>query len=226
MGKAANMAFDRNLVLVGDSCDLVGVALEHTAAEMGVGLNVVKAANFDSVLDCLSEISDISLCLIDVDLQGFRGSSDIDRIKEYDRDILVAIMSNPESGINVRPAVEADAAGWILKSMKTQAIVCAMQLMLSGERFWPEELFANPERHWAESYNLTQREQDILKGISEGLPNKLIAHKLGIKEVTVRVHASKLYRKLGVHTRTQAALLADKMGHSDKFVFNAGRSAA
>ena len=222
MGKAAKLAFDRNFVLVGDSSDLVSVALEHTAVEMNIALSVVKAVNFDSVLDSVSEISDIGLCLIDVDLPGFGGFADIGRINEYDPDIPVSIMSTLESGMSVHPAMEAGAAGWILKSMRTQAIVCAIQLMLSGEHFWPEDLFAIGERHWAESLNLTRREQDILKGISEGLPNKLIAHELGISEVTVRVHASKLYSKLGVHTRTQAALLAEKAGYAGKFGFSTG----
>lgn len=54
--------------------------------------------------------------------------------------------------------------------------------------------------------NLTARESEVLAQIAQGHANKIIAHKLGMAEGTVKVHVKHALRKLGVHSRTQAAL--------------------
>jgi len=56
--------------------------------------------------------------------------------------------------------------------------------------------------------DFTARERDVLRCLSQGTPNKLIAYELDLKESTVKVHVRNILKKLGVHSRTQAALHA------------------
>jgi two-component system nitrate/nitrite response regulator NarL len=55
---------------------------------------------------------------------------------------------------------------------------------------------------------LSQREQEILRWLMEGAPNKVIARKLNVAEATVKVHIKAILRKIGAHNRTQAAMWA------------------
>ena len=62
--------------------------------------------------------------------------------------------------------------------------------------------------------NLTTRELDVLYLLGEGLPNKVIALRLGIAEKTVKAHVTHIFEALGVTDRTQAALWVDRHGLS------------
>jgi DNA-binding NarL/FixJ family response regulator len=59
---------------------------------------------------------------------------------------------------------------------------------------------------------LTSRELDVLVLLADGLPNKVIARRLGIAEKTVKAHVTQIFQALGVTDRTQAALWADRQG--------------
>jgi DNA-binding NarL/FixJ family response regulator len=69
----------------------------------------------------------------------------------------------------------------------------------------PLTLTARAERERAEP---SEREREVLLCVAEGLPNKLIARKLGISEKTVKAHLTRVFRQIGVTDRTQAALWA------------------
>jgi RNA polymerase sigma factor (sigma-70 family) len=55
---------------------------------------------------------------------------------------------------------------------------------------------------------LSEREREVLQCVAEGLPNKLIARRLGISEKTVKTHLTRIFQQIGVTDRTQAALWA------------------
>ena len=57
---------------------------------------------------------------------------------------------------------------------------------------------------------LTDREEEVLRLVTEGLPNKIIARRLGISERTVKAHLTHIFQRLGVSDRTQAALWATR----------------
>ena len=59
---------------------------------------------------------------------------------------------------------------------------------------------------------MTEREREVLVLVGAGLPNKLIARRLEISEKTVKTHLTSVYRRIGVHSRTEAALWAQQRG--------------
>ena len=69
---------------------------------------------------------------------------------------------------------------------------------------------ARPSQELAE--DLTPREHEVLQLLAEGLPNKAIARKLGISEHTVKFHINAILGKLGAGSRTEAVVLATRLG--------------
>ena len=77
----------------------------------------------------------------------------------------------------------------------------------------PDETLSAGIDHQSEvapDHGFTSRETDVLKLLGKGMQNKLIAHELGLKESTVKVHIRHIMKKLRVHSRTQAALFAQR----------------
>jgi DNA-binding NarL/FixJ family response regulator len=87
-------------------------------------------------------------------------------------------------------------------------MVAAIRLMVGGETFLPFAALP-PDIDSAEgSFGLTRRETEVLRGICGGKSNKEIARDHDLQEVTVKLHAKTLSRKLGAKNRTHAAMIA------------------
>lgn len=99
--------------------------------------------------------------------------------------------------------------GYLPRSMSASAIVCAVQLMMRGERFVPSITIDSTPRTSGEarlvSPALSPRQNEILAMVATGASNKHIARALSVEEVTVKSHVKAIFRKLGVHSRTEAA---------------------
>jgi two-component system, NarL family, response regulator LiaR len=116
------------------------------------------------------------------------------------------------------PAIEAGAAGYLLKDAEPQEVVRAIRAAHAGEALLDPSVAARLVAAIAQPAGeqprerLTPREQEVLALIARGMPNKLIARELGIAEKTVKTHVGHLLAKLGVADRTQAALYAVRAG--------------
>src|SRR5690606_18906424 len=91
--------------------------------------------------------------------------------------------------------------GWLPKSMPGEALINALNLVLSGERFVPADLMLAQQ-----ATPLTPREQAVAALVARGLSDKEIAEQLTLQVGTVKVHVKSLLRKFGAANRTQFAL--------------------
>ncbi len=118
------------------------------------------------------------------------------------------------------PAIEAGAAGYLLKDAAPLELARAIRAAHAGEAVIDPTVAARLVRALSErtapqadrSSALTKRELEVLALIGQGRSNKRIAFELGISEKTVKAHVGHLLAKLGVSDRTQAALLAVRQG--------------
>ena len=106
--------------------------------------------------------------------------------------------------------LSAGAAGVLPASLSGAAITAVIQLVLAGQRFAPVEFLLAESAETAEGPDellsgLSSREGEVARMIALGLPNKEIACRLGLQEITIKVYASSVFRKLGVRNRTAAA---------------------
>ena len=118
----------------------------------------------------------------------------------------------------VYPAIEAGASGYLLKTSTAHEIANAIRKTYNGERVLEPEVttkmmehLSNRNRHVLHE-ELTNREQEILLLIAQGMSNQEIADELFITLKTVKTHVSNILAKLEVEDRTQAAIYAFKHG--------------
>jgi DNA-binding NarL/FixJ family response regulator len=115
----------------------------------------------------------------------------------------------------VQEVIRSGARGYLPKTAGADQLIPTVDLILAGCTCVPAEMLpatnapdATPP--WLAA--LTPRESDILRSVGRGLSNKEIARKLGLAEVTIKLHLSAIFRKMTVRSRTEAAVLAVKAG--------------
>lgn len=122
----------------------------------------------------------------------------------------VALYGGPGSGGEAMRCLNLGYAGYLPRTMPAAAMICAIRLMLRGERFVPAvTVDAEPPAPQGAAPRrtpiLSPRQSEILSLVATGASNKHIARALRVEEVTVKSHVKAIFRKLGVHTRTEAA---------------------
>lgn len=121
-----------------------------------------------------------------------------------------ALYGGPGSGGEAMRCLNLGYAGYMPRTMSAAAMICAIRLMLRGERFVPSvtvdaEAPVPQEAAPRRAPVLSPRQSEILSLVATGASNKHIARALRVEEVTVKSHVKAIFRKLGVHTRTEAA---------------------
>ncbi|MCR6631719.1 MAG: response regulator transcription factor [Magnetospirillum sp.] len=182
-------------------------------------LEVVEASDFIQALSAARAEGDVDVALVDLNMPGMDGFSGIEALKRSSPNLHLVVVSASEQPSDVRRALDAGAHGYISKSSPSAAMLEAIRLVLSGETFISPGLEV-PDGHGtmgggdaeAIRQSLTPRQRDVLAMLRQGKSNKEIARDLDLAEITVKLHVTAILRALGVENRTQAAILAAKIG--------------
>jgi DNA-binding NarL/FixJ family response regulator len=129
--------------------------------------------------------------------------------------ISVVVLTSFAGRQEIIEALDAGASGYLLKDAEPQELLGGVRAAARGDaplapRAAREVLSARSEERPDDG--LSPREQEVLQLVAEGLPNKLIAHRLSISEKTVKAHLTRIFQQIGVTDRTQAALWAQRHG--------------
>jgi DNA-binding NarL/FixJ family response regulator len=114
--------------------------------------------------------------------------------------------------------VQAGAEGYLLKHSEPEVILAGIrEVVAGGSPLDPKaaRVLLTNRRSPGPDTKLTDREQEVLEMVGDGLPSKMIARRLGISERTVKSHLTNIYQRLGVTDRTQAALWAQRQRRPD-----------
>jgi DNA-binding NarL/FixJ family response regulator len=156
--------------------------------------------------------------LMDLEMAPPDGITATREIRARYCDVEVVILTSFGEEARVHAALEAGAAGYLLKDAEADEVAAAIRAAHRGElqldpaiarRLLPRR-DAAPDGDPAAA--MTARELDVLRVVGAGKANKEIAAQLGISERTARTHVSNILSKLGLHSRTQAALWAVREG--------------
>lgn len=146
--------------------------------------------------------------VVDLRLAGEDGVEVIKLIRAVSPEARVLVLSSYGGGADVSRAIQAGAAGYVLKNMPVAQVLEGVRVVHAGGRFFPREIaFRLSERVHSQ---LSERELEVLRGVSEGKSNKEIASALGIAEGTVKIHIKHILSKLGALDRAQAITIAIK----------------
>ncbi len=205
--------------LIADDHPLVRAALGETLRRRWPTAEVLEAADFDAVTARLAPAdpeaadTDIDLVLLDLTMPGSQGLMGLMLLRSHAPTVPVAIVSAQEDADTVRRALGFGAAAFIPKSASVETIQDTIAAILRGE---PPPAEAAPQTAEDEDLyrrlaTLSPQQLRVLAMIGEGKLNKQICFELGIAEQTVKAHASQIFRKLGVVSRTQAALVMNRL---------------
>lgn len=201
-------------ILIADDHPLFRSAL-HQALSKGLGGDVVlaEAASIAELEVRLTDKRDWDLVLLDLNMPGAHGFSGLVLLRGQYPQIPVVMISAQEDVNVVSRSREFGASGFIPKSSSLDQIQQAVRAVLDGDLCWPSlsaeaaELTAEAKAASAGLASLTPQQFRVLTMVCDGLLNKQIAWELSVSEATIKAHVTAIFRKLGVRTRTQAAML-------------------
>ena len=183
--------------------------LNHTAVTVMTGLERLWAT-------AVSDHHGFDLVLIDATLPGFDPIATLGRLRHEMPDAIVIVLVHATTRDHVVRLLQCGASAVIPLSLRDRGFHAAIDLAMAGERFAPAELLVDLDRtdsigEGESEITLSPREMEVASYLAQGLSNKEIARRLGLQEVTIKVYATAIFRKLGVRNRTQAAarLLAE-----------------
>jgi DNA-binding NarL/FixJ family response regulator len=208
-------------VLVVDDHELVRRGLlAFFAAEPDIDV-VGEADGGAQALDLLASMASQGrrpdVVVMDLQMAPVDGIESTRRVRALYDDVEVVALTSFSEERRVRAALQAGAAGYVLKDSDPDDVAAAVRAALRGEaRIDPvaaRRLVSSPRTPDADpTSELTSRERDVLRLVAAGMPNKQIAAELSISERTARTHVSRILHKLGVTSRTEAALHAIREG--------------
>ena len=204
-------------VLIADDHPLVRDALARTVRELEPEAQVVQAGDFEALLRLASEPFD--LALVDLNMPGLNGMLGLRRLRERVPTLPVVVASGQDDAATIRAVLAEGAAGFIPKSERPEVLLSALRLVLAGGVYVPARSLdvpaAPPTSPAAAAALLTPRQRDVLRALSRGQPNKLIARELGLTEGTVKIHIAAILRALQARNRTEAVVRARELGLDD-----------
>ncbi len=225
-------------LLLADDHTLFRDALVQYITRADPKAEVAVAKDFPEALDTVREHPDQDLVMLDLRMPGMDGMNGFKMMQEDYPDIPVVLMSGVAESCDVQAAMDLGAAGYFPKTLSGKALLQAIEVVLSGKSFVPQDPDSNT---FMKSYHadrapvapvsaagglheeqqalempvdpgLTPREKEVLVYLAEGASTKEIADKLGLQIVTVKLHVRGVCRKLNAKNRTQAALKAQELG--------------
>jgi DNA-binding NarL/FixJ family response regulator len=182
---------------------------------------VGEAADGQDALDAIAALVAAGrppdVALMDLLMPGMDGVTATAAITQRHPEMAVVAMTSFTQADKVHGALQAGAAGYLLKDAEADEVAAAIRAARRGEVHLDPAIARQLTRSLlaptARSVNaLTDREREILVLVAKGLSNQQIADALVISERTARTHVSNILSKLGVASRTQAALLAIREG--------------
>jgi DNA-binding NarL/FixJ family response regulator len=190
----------------------------RTFLELQDGLEVVGEAGDGEEGVRQAELLRPDVVLMDLVMPKLDGVAAMRELRQRLPRTRVIVLTSFAEDERLLPAIQAGAAGYLLKNVQPQDLARAIRAAHAGEALLDPAVAARLVDAIAQAPGekprepLTPREREVLELIGRGMSNKRIALELGVSEKTVKTHVGHLLAKLGVHDRTQAAIHAVRTG--------------
>jgi DNA-binding NarL/FixJ family response regulator len=208
--RVSNPAGKTVKILIVDDHALFRAGLRMLLGTIGTHVSVLEAADTAQALALLRAHPDTQACLLDLALKDEAGLDAIQAIKDLAPQTAVVIVSGADDSATIRRCIDAGAMSFIPKSVTPDVLTLALQHVLGGAIFLPEQILATMDAA-APGPSLTARQLQVLQCLSRGLPTKLIARELGLSEHTVKDHITAIFQALGARNRTEAVIKASRL---------------
>jgi DNA-binding NarL/FixJ family response regulator len=197
-------------ILVVDDHPLLRAGLAETiAAQPDMRLAGEAADGREAVSAFAASPPDVTI--MDIAMPGMCGVTALRAIRQDFPHARVLMLTTYKGDAQIRRALQAGAAGFLLKSSVRKELLDAIRAVHAGLRHVPSEIAMELAQHMGEAM-LSEREMEVLRCAAAGNSNKRIALQLEIAEETVKAHMRTILSKLGANDRTHAVTLALKRG--------------
>ncbi|HEX6735497.1 MAG TPA: response regulator transcription factor [Azonexus sp.] len=210
-------------LLVVEDHALVREGLVRLLGQLEKGVSVDESADFESALNLLDNDGEFDLVLLDLALPGIDGFAGLDILRRRYPSMPVAVVSAFDDTPTVTRVLNLGASGFIPKAFSGEALLAAVREVLAGNIYRPsgqpsarldDATPVPPSRQGVrpEEVGLTDRQAQVLALMVRGLSNRDIADQLQLSEGTVKIHATAVFKALGVNSRTQALVAVTRYG--------------
>jgi len=206
-------------ILIADDHELYREALSILVRRLADDIDVHLACNFTELLNLVKTQDGWDAILIDLNMPDLNFYDGISHLTQSYPDTPVIVVTSSEDPSDTQQALQAGALGYMTKSMKSDAMLNALKLMLdSGISIHP--VAANDPQNIPLTKDdlsevLTPRQFEVLQHMCEGSSNKRIALNLTLSESTVKLHVRAILNALDVSNRTEAVIKAKELLSTD-----------
>lgn len=183
------------------------------------GVEVTACSNADEGIEATLAVNP-DVVMVDLRMPDVDGVRTLQLLRKQDKEIPILILTTSDDAADLKDCLRHDASGYLLKDMDPDELVVALRKVIAGELVVAPELAGTlasiiqnrddslEEESKSVFSSLSPREMEILSHLTEGQSNKVIAKHLGISDGTVKLHVKSILKKLGLHSRVEAAVLA------------------
>lgn len=204
-------------VLIADDHALFRDGLSMHLEQIDPQTVIFQAGSFSQALKIVNDEKKLDLVIVDLDMPDMAWEEGIEELKKKSNGARFVVISAAEDGKSIRKTMENGISGYIPKRSDPKIMTGALKLILDGGTYLPPSILAscssvNSGEAKPRGKMLTNRQSQVLDLVAQGLSNKQIAYEMGVSEATVKLHINALLRSIGATNRTQAVIMAQKMG--------------
>jgi len=207
-------------VLLIDDHTLFRVGLEGLLAHRNIDV-IASIGDGREGLQCAADLNP-DIVLLDMRMPDINGIGVLKKLRETGFQNPVVMLTTSTDEHDLVESLRNGAQGYLLKDMEPDELVLALRDIVAGKTVVAPDLAPVLAKvvqgdgtlldESSPFDELTPREGEILSLLAEGQSNKVIARNLGISDGTVKLHVKAILRKLGVHSRVEAAVMAVEQG--------------
>ena len=182
-------------------------ALQSVIHQVAPGVEVFAARDVRTATSLLEQDAGIRLAILDLDLPELRGLDALRSFRTNFPALRTAVMADAHEGAMIEAVRLGGSIGYISKTAPIEAVTASVRRILNvnGDKLAPID-------NAPAASHLTGRQLDVLRLLMRGQPNKVVARELGMATGTVKIHVSAILRALQVGNRTEAVVMARRLG--------------
>ena len=204
-------------VLVADDQPLIRTGIRGALGGVD-GLEVVGEASSDTQVSPLIARTSPDVVLLDLSMAGADALLLLESIAVQHPDVRVIVLADRADPNEIIEVLSRGACGYVLKSIDPADLAGAIRQSVRRTFYSLGGIRLPEAAKETVVSDLSERELEVLRGVAAGLTNRAIAKDLWLSDQTVKFHLHKIYRKLGVANRTEAARYAFEQGLAEVVV--------
>lgn len=209
-------------ILVVDDHPLYRSGVVYTLQNTGMDVHVTECSTLDAAFQRLDDGARADLMILDLQMPGYQGLDSVRAVRTRRPEVPVLVLSGNEDPAVVRDCIDLGAFGFVPKSANSDEFHAALGRVLAGGVYLPPTSLSvgkpatrAQQDAWSRlGAHLTERQRQVLLGIVQGKPNKVIARDLGLSDTTVKSHVAHILDALVVSNRTEAVYALARAGVS------------